>query len=658
MTKPASSLARVIAVLAAFFMCAIIGVQVANADTALKVSGTDYYGNGAIEKGANVSVLTVDGQSEDTVYIKLVQDGRTIGDRLPYEFGMTQNNQGGSTATGATRAGVVSLNIDSFDLKGSTYEIFAYADRDETETLYSGVLYGVYAKLSDGTEKLIGMHTGVAGEDASAISFKATQKVYLDGLTYSLSSDTPTVEGTKITYSYAQYAEAESVTGTVKFIDVEGNTIDEQTYEGITASSPTTVKIPAVVSTQKDGKTYYFRTVFFRDEITLQNPGQHDFTIQCKYIGDESTAQAGFYTAAIRAVDQDGNVVMTDTINVKGKYTYTLPSVIYKRVSDKVYAYKLVGNAVLNFDAAADGVSDFKQVDIDYIRSAADDPEVEVTFNLIDGTKSAGDAGRNLGKKTVTVTNAAPTAEPDEALTVNGESYKLAGTVEKYAYTYGSNSMPVVNVYYVPASYEPGDKSYTVTVNYVNFLTKETIKSDSFVSSESDNADHTYVSAEKFSQDGVDYVRLDGQTEPISHSYYSGIKTYTVYYRDVNDTLNSGTVITTIRVVYTDGTTGTTTTNGTAADGTQSGALNADGTYNVADGDGNNSTLTNEAGVDSNTERIEDDETPLASGLDGSQAGAISQYGWVLAAAVALATAGAVALWAILEKKQKKQDEE
>ena len=44
--------------------------------------------------------------------------------------------------------------------------------------------------------------------------------------------------------------------------------------------------------------------------------------------------------------------------------------------------------------------------------------------------------------------------------------------------------------------------------------------------------------------------------------------------------------------------------------------LNAGRTYNVLDGEGNNASLTNESGVDSNTERIEEQETPLASGAD------------------------------------------
>ena len=145
------------------------------------------------------------------------------------------------------------------------------------------------------------------------------------------------------------------------------------------------------------------------------------------------------------------------------------------------------------------------------------------------------------------------------------------------------------------------------------------------------------------------------------HSYFSNIKTYTVYYRDINDELSSAAVIERVRVVYNEipgnvitivdesssqaspsgtgdnessGDEGAATEGGEGGQGTGGAAggaageggqaaagdanqaqLNQDGTYNVAAGAGNG-TLTNEAGVDSNTERIEDEEVALASGVD------------------------------------------
>lgn len=646
------------------------------------VSGADYYGNGAVEAGSTVSVLTVDGLSEDTIYIQVERNGRIIGDRLAYEFGMTDNTQGGSTETGTDRGGVVSLNIDNLKLDGtSTYTVTAYADREETQKLYSGTIYGVYAKLSNGTEQLIGAHTG---DVSSTLTYNPADKLYVNGTSYALESATPEISGTKITYSYASYVESASATGTITYVDVNGEVIDTTSVTGVTRSESKTIDVPAVVTKTIDGQTHYFRTVFFRNQLTFTNPGQLNYTIACKYMGSQAQAESGYYKAIIRAVDQDNNVVFTDTANISGKYYYTMPSVIYKQVNGQVYTYTIsnASAAALEFDTDTT-TSGAKTVDVTYTRAAVDAAETTVTYNLIDGTKGVADPARSLGVSTVKVNAENPTALPEEAITVDGTKYVIAGGAAKYAYTRGDAGYPVVNAYYLPEGYTPSEGSYTVTVNYVNFLTNEVLKSENFTSNETDNYDYTFTSEESFDLNGKSYVRLAGQENAIEHSYYSGIETYTVYYRDVNDTYTSGTVINTIRVVYVPGTTGTTTTTngGTtttvrntaattgagAAAGTGAGTtaanaatLNASGTYNVLDGEDNNQTLTNEAGADSNTERIDDDETPLAQGLSGAgEEAGTSESGlpsWALPAGIAAAAAVAAGFGVFFWKRRNNND--
>lgn len=630
--------------------------QIAFAD--VSVQGTDYYGNGEVTE--KIDVLSVEGLSQNKVYVQVQMNGHTIADRLE---AMTDNSQGGSTADGTQRGGVVSLDIDGLNLDGSvTYTVKAFADRDETDLLYEGTIYGVYAVLDNGTEKLIGAHTGAS----DAIAYKPAEKMYVNGTSYELESSTPAIKGTKIAYSYKSYVEAETATGTITYVDVKGNIIDTTTVPGVSSSESKTVDIPAVVTKDVDGTTYYFRTVFFRNSLTLTNPGQLNYTITCKLMGDSAQSQSGYYTARIKGTDQDGNSVFSDSVTVSGKYAYTLPDTIYKLVDGKTMTtYKLNGSSVLNFDAATDGVTTgSKDIDVTYTRQD-NTTETTVRFNLVNGIKTAGESDRYItvnGKTYIeeTVNASNPTASAPATITDDaGNKYTLTTSSLANSYTFASNAYPVMNVYYLPEGYTPSSNTRTITVNYVNFLTNKVIKSQSFTSGEQDNTDYTFTSEEKFSQDGVNYVRLDGQDAPIVHSYYSLIDTYTVYYRDVNDTLSSGTVINTMRVVYTDGSQGTAATGGTgtgttAADGTQAGRLNADGTYNVLDGEGNNQTLTNEAGVDSNTERIDDNETPLASGADGGDATAAAESStpWGLIAGGVLAALAAAGIIVFFVKRR------
>lgn len=676
---------------------AVLGVGAPTA-WAADVSGIDYYGNGAIEASANVGVLSVDDLGEDTLYLKVTRGGTVIGDRIAYS--KTQNSTG-ATAGDDSQSSVVSLSINSLKLDGSaTYTVTAYSDRAETHPLYTGAIYGVYARL-DGdasTDALIGVHTGV---DAGTLNYKPAAQLYLNSKSYALDSPESQLDGqakTKIVYSYSSYDESAAADGSISYVDVNGAEISTETVAGVTAEGKT-YTVPSVVTKEIDGVTYFFRTVTSKNVLKFENPGQLSYTITCKQMGSSIDGAAGnLYKATIKMVDQDGNQIATDTVNVTGTYNYTLPGFLYKKASTQIYAYTLNDgqSQTLSFNAATDGVtSGAKTITVKYARSADTETEGTVTFNLIDGSKAAGEAGRNLGTTTKKVSLTNKTAAPEEGVTVNGAKYVIAGTASKYAYTLGSNSYPVVNVYYVPEGYSTHQEPYTVTVNYVNFLTGKTIKSESFESSEDETEDHKFESSEKFSQDGVDYVRLDGQEEPILHNFYSGIKTYTVYYRDVNDTYTSGTVINTIRVVYVDGTEGTviatnngtvnngtavtdngtvdngttsSTTTGTAttgnaanevnginADGsaTTAGQLNVDGTYNVLDGTGNNATLTNEAGEDSNSERIDDNETPLARAVSGLQ-----QNGWAVPAGIGAALAACLGGLLIFFKKRKNNDDE
>ena len=674
-------------------MCATAIASFALAGTAFAVTvhGADYQVSASTAESGEVEVLNVDGNAGDTVFLTVKLNGQAIAKNLPYTIG-----KDAAQGDGATWNGVATLKIDDLDQSAldGAYAIEAYSSRAGTELLYSGALYGVYADLPDGTVKLIGTRTADADE-LSGRAFQPAETLFSNGQTFRLVGPAASDGGT-LHFAYEPYDEATTVDGVVKYTDATGAVVASTKIPGLAYGEEQTVEIPSVI-TADNGDMY--RTVFFKNSVTAINPGQTSFSIYCAKMTEADQALAGFYVATIQMVDQDGNVIATDSVDVTGEFLYTCPTEIYKNETVDaatgevaVVTYKVDGSPFIHLSAANDGVMNHaRTITVPYTAQPLDASEVNVTFNLVDGSKRVSDKDRLLGTQSVKATDENPTVQPKDSVEVDGTAYHLVGDPSDYAYTIHSGAVPTVDAYYVPEGYEaPG--AYDVKVDYVNFLTNEVVESHSYTSDPGENSRIIIETPAEFSADGVDYVRLAGQDDSIQHSYYSGIASYTVYYRDVNDTLTSGTVINTIRVVYTDGT----TAGGVAADadGVVVGAagaagavdaaaaagvpgaadaatalaqgatalqLNAARTYNVLDGADNNSTLTNESGVNSNTERIEDSETPLASGFDtGASSSAASSLSSLaqLALPVGIGAAVVIAIGAaVLVLRRRKSDD-
>lgn len=637
---------------------------------ATTVQGTDFHGTGSVLEQGEVDVLNVGGNQGDTVFLTVKAGNRVIAKNLPYTLGEGTVQGYGDNWTGIVTLDIAGYNTSQLD---GTYTIEAYADRTDNELLYTGALYGVYADLPDGSSHLIGTRTVGASDDAER-SYIPSDTLYAGGQTYKLAGEA--IGSGSLHFPYEAYDEATTIDGVIKYVDPAGNVVASTKVAGIPFEGEQTVEIPSAI-TSDNGDVY--RTVFFKDSVTVKNPGQTSYTIPCAKMSDADKAASNYYVATIQMVDENGTVIATDTVNVTGEFTYTAPASIYKSMAGAgVKAYQIEGLPTIRLSAANDGVTGMARTIALAYRDVSDDAkQVDVTFNLLDGRKRVGEAGRNIGTQKVTVDAGNPTAVPqDLAKSADNTVFNIVGSPEDYAYTFGSGAEPVVNVYYTPEGYEPPGP-YDVTVNYVNFLTNEVVDSVTYTSSPDDTGAVLYEVPATFSKDGVDYVRLDGQGDTIEHSYYSNNPTYTVYYRDVNDELTSGTTINTIRVVYLDGGTtvtdggvidnGTTVISGDAAAGAadEPTALRLDDTrtYNVSDGDGNNSTLTNEEGIDSNAERIDDDANPLSSGLhnpgagDGADGGMLSAPIAITLIVVVVAVAVVLALVAWKLRKSRKANE-
>ena len=649
---------------------------------AATVHGADYHSTGSALESGQINVLGVDGSAGETVFLTVKSGNTVLAKNRPYTIGKDSEAGESGEWAGVATLDVSALNPNALD---GTYTIEAYADRADSDQLYSGAIYGVYADLPDGTSKLIGTRT-VNADEASQRAFEPEETLFIDSKNYKLAADQAKTGAGALNFKYDEYDQTTTVDGVIKYTNAAGEVVASTKIPGLAYGEQRNVDIPTVVLAD-NGDVY--RTVFFNDQVVASNPGRTSYSIYCTQMSEASKTLAGYYLATIQMVDESGNVIASDSVNVTGDFVYTAPETIYKTVSNNgesaVMTYRIDGSPTINLSAANDGVSSRERtITVSYKADPLDASEVEVTFNLYDGSKSkAKKEKRSLGTKKVVCTDENSPVMPDEQLEVNGVKYNLAGSPSDYAYTLHSGQMPAISVYYVPEGFVVPD-AYDVTVNYVNFLTGEVVESHSYKSDPHENARIIISTPETFSNGGVDYVRLAGQEADIQHSYYSDIPTYTVYYRDKNDTLSSDVVINNIRVVYADGTTeggeattadggvvtegdGGTTAGGADADagaaagGAQALQLNDEGTYNVFDGAGN-TTMTNESGVDSNTERIEDTETPLASGVGtGATSSAASSLtstlsNWVLPVGIA-AVVLVIAIVALVTIRRRKNDD-
>ena len=417
---------------------------------------------------------------------------------------------------------------------------------------------------------------------------------------------------------------------------------------GLQQGESRTVAIPKTVV--DNGAIY--STLSFTTEVTAQYPANTSFTIPVVKMG-ESTSTVPH--AVIIEMTAGGEVIATDGVMVKNTVLYTAPTTIYKTQSTeeggtRVFAYTLAqGNPIT---LAPNGSTDPETITVQYVQQNLEDAEIEVTFNQVDGQARTTSAARKLGTviKKVTASNPVVTAED----LVTPEGYVLVGTASDYSYDLNSNKMPVVDVYYVPSDYQvPG--SYNVTVNYVNFFDRSLIDSETFESMADVIGDMYFTAPAQFNSGGVDWVRLAGQEEPIAHNYYSQNKTYTVYYRDANQELESAPVITLVRTLYEEQQVAAAAPAAGAEAATTAATLRDDTAYTVPTGEGVNPTATAQDGRTAVEERIEEDAVALADGREESNS---ALQPWVVPLVGIAAGAAIAGVIAFIVARRRKEDKE
>lgn len=414
--------------------------------------------------------------------------------------------------------------------------------------------------------------------------------------------------------------------------------------------------------------------------------------------------KAGAYQVTINYVDDNGNTLWTDSVDVKGKgYQYTLPN-----------SFSM--SAVTNAADAPTTDRDKGQWGINYYMLDSWILETNATGdNAAIGARStesqqgnpvvAFEAGEYPAGRTVTAKYVSQATTKKVNLTVmeiNGETGALIDKIhyevtpeQTATYTpapkdglvpWSGNMEPITYawedlekgtdvlqyVYYVPKDYTPGD-TYDITVQYMNIANSQILRSETITIDPETNDFVNILGEERFSLGDDTYVRLAGQETAIRHAYFSPARTYTIYYRDVNDELSSQItirrtqIIDTERVVMVPGTTVMTAAPVAAAPAAEGTAADAEVTATVDAGVGtgdaaavindDDNPLATLGGQDTGTERaIVDDENPLYSGIAQDVATSGSGMALVAAAgAVVLVAAGLGLYWWMRRRKKNEQ---
>lgn len=592
------------------------------------------------------------------------------------------------------------------------YTIKVFDAKRQGEKLYQGTVCPIYAQLvsTDGTDewKALGIRTIDPDIDKFAETVGAGASYYknLTGDTPIVFQSTATTEagepkaevqdaasGKRLVVTYNQ-VEADAISGAVKYVDVDGNIIDTEIVENLGAGKEVAIKKSFFKTATDEGgqeTTHYYRVIQrLTGSTVMLTPEQATKQIR---VMEVKNTEAGAYQVTINYVDDNGNTLWTDSVDVKGKgYQYTLPN---------SFSMSAVTNAAdaptTDRDKGQWGIN-YYTLDSWILETNATDDNAAIGARSTESQQGnpvvAFEAGEYPAGRTVTAKYVSQATTKKVNLTVmeiNGETGALIDKIhyevtpdQTATYTpapkdglvpWSGNMEPITYawedlekgtdvlqyVYYVPKDYTPGD-TYDITVQYMNIANSQILRSETITVDPETNDFVNILGEERFSLGDDTYVRLAGQETAIRHAYFSPARTYTIYYRDVNDELSSQItirrtqIIDTERVVTVPGTTVMTAAPADAAAPAtvDAGVGTGDAAAVINDDDNPLATL---GGQDTGTERaIVDDENPLYSGL--AQDVATSGSGMALAVAtgaVVLVAAGLGLYWWMRRRKKSEQ---
>lgn len=627
MKKRITALLLVLSLAALLSLSAFAEDASTTADPSVGAGASDTAGSGAGSAGTTASgTVTIDGEVYyGTDYVQFDIRGGNA-NNLFYDVLYGEETVYQHVHYTPDDRGVNSVGIDLEDLGDgysnvTQYSIQVYTGRAVSATnkpIAQASMAGIYARPNGDPQQDVLIGSVVNGTAAGEIEPPPTYYDQDTDTDYNLVSEGMKYDETARKY-YAEYEPyvPTPLEGSITYVDNQGNILETYTISEIkpenTGADAIVVELKDRLEIQNGTETLNYYPVL--KTVTADYYGQIDFVVLCNaYASTEG--ETGLVKIHYTAGGED---ILVDEVNLTTTtYLYTVPKSFVQIESGKATQYKLKddGNQLNEYHqlvlVPGRAESDYH---FEYEATAADEV---IRWNLIlmDGTTNT-----RLGAETMDV-------EPGETVEFDAAAHAPAGYVpsqETYTYTYGGENL-VQYVYYTPDGYVPTE-SYTVTLQFVNIADGAVLQSESVMVNP--GADTEITCPAEFTAGDNTYVRLGGQSDTYRHSYYSPKRTYTIYYRDVNDTLYANTIITNIETVTTERTeTGvtyvedvTTVTGGTVTGPAYAtGPAAGTGITGITDDTTGMNQAVNEEGqglAQEREEQIAEGETPLAQSPGG-----------------------------------------
>lgn len=647
-----------------------------------KAEGVDYWYDDAMQSvsgeiGSNIEILQVTGDDDDIVYLDVHKDGTQIASHLTFQVKDLRETENGASSVIAIALAKGLEPKSTYQLIAYTDRNDALGSM-----VFSGTIQLVYGSFEGTVSPIAVRTVSDVDPDAFVPHDTYVKEGTIYELESTTPLEDPDGEGRTIyAYKLPSEAPA-TITGTVRYVDsMTGTLIKSDEYTLERGGEKQLIEIPKTFEQDgKTYRTLFLKggavlSYSGRTSVTV-NCHQQDvddgfFTAYISYVDEDGNDLS---------VGSSGGSFVHE-LPVFRTTTYTPPRYIYIPQGGTIATYKLAEanpyldmNGILRLepgDAGTTQAAPGNRVvgDNRENRSAAYnlfytrlDYEKESTWTLIlrNGTQLTEDeeakgmhssADRDpLGVITCTWTSEGgfsweidgESVEEDELPIdiVHGDSDERTMTITPHAsFNLGDDTYdvmssmadreltnvfsaasvaPVQSIYYRPSHDNTVDEAYKLKVSYVNIADNTVINTVEATSVPEAREDLAISLPESFSKDGTEWLLIKGQGTTLYHNYYSRNKSYTVYYRDVNDEENEDAEVNTVETV-------TTTRSGTrAVRATPTASTRTSSTTSTTSTTTSTSTTIDDEADDTKEDEKEDksdDEKDDETDADADQAG-------------------------------------
>lgn len=477
----------------------------------------------------------------------------------------------------------------------------------------------------------------------------ADASVNVGGVLYECKNNTALVSygDTQVTFNYTP-VQQDPRNVTVYFIDENGYAIGNEAFN-IQPNSSATYNVKTALT--YNGKNYNLASGQPSSITQAYTNTTASYTVV--YQGEAAKAQSPYNISIVYKDAASGNTLTTTSVTVPVGEAISFSTAPTYVTSSYVTYRRVSGEAATITHTSGDSTKSYTVL---YDKSAEQLP-YNITIKFVDAV--SGTVISTITEK-VDVKSTVNVSLPG-TVNYSGNTYQLAsgqGTTVKHSY--GDSKTE----YYINYN-KLGEQDltpYNITIKYVSVSDNSTLYTTTRQATIGNTI--SIPAPATYSANGKEYVLLAGQSAA-THEFESARRTYTLYFRDINDTTNQNAQVIE-QIIQVPGGTEQVVTNVTVPAENASNANPNPGTTNEYDEEGNPIIPDEEVPLEDqpdpvkDTEKettenttIDDEETPLAnSPLANNSSKGVSPAVYVGIAVAVLAIIGAVVFF-ILKKKRK-----